>query len=74
MALTTITRNDLAALDYGRGAERIITGARYAVVTGPTAHINSVLSTHRTYEAAERVLRRAFRNGTGVIHIAEIVS
>jgi hypothetical protein len=68
---TTITRDQLSSLSYGRGAERLIARAQYAVITGTTAHPVTVLSTHTSYEAAERVLRKAARS-TGHVHIAEI--
>lgn len=71
--MTKTTRAKLESLNYGRGAERMIRGAKFAVVLGPTAHPQSVLSTHRTYAAAAAVLQRANRNGIGVINIHEIV-
>ena len=70
---TTITRTELESLNYGRGADLMIRGARYAVITGTTAHPEAVRSTHRSYDAAVRSLRRIAQN-TGRVHIAEIIS
>lgn len=69
-----MTRSELEATDYGRGAARFITGARYAVVTNdPTSwgRLYHVISTHRTESAATKRLRQQAQN-TGRVQLVEI--
>lgn len=69
----TATREDLARTDYGRGADVLFPGARFAVVsTGAGGKVDHVLRAHRTEAAAVKTLRRAVRT-MGHMHIAEIV-
>jgi len=77
MFYPNLSRAQLAATDYGRGAERFIRGARFAVFTlepssagvGGPAH---VVSTYRTEAAAVKAHRRIFRGGSGRVHYGEI--
>lgn len=70
----TATLAEIERTDYGRGAERIIRGARFAVVAqGTGGRIEHVLSTHRTEDAAIKVLRKASKH-SGRLHYAEIIA
>ena len=67
-----VTRHELEITDYGRGAARIIAGARFAVVAqGAGGMVEHVLSTHRTESAAVKTLTRAARH-SGRLHIGQI--
>lgn len=53
----TMSYTEICNLDNGHGAQRIIPGARFAVVAGDMEHPGCVVSTHRSLDSAERVVR-----------------
>lgn len=73
MALYKITRDELAAIDYGRGADSIIRGAKFAAIQHENHENSHVWATHRTEEAAAKTVRRARRLGYGRVYVHEII-